>query len=120
MAAIARAWREGLRDCSIFIGDNRAKAIRKLDTMALNAVYPDARDWPFFNFRSRSEGGSLLEAYTEICRCRLELKRRRSFGRPDPDLWDEPAYSVNARYNKQNNFGNVTRSDPSSFSCSSC
>ncbi len=47
----------------------REKAVEKLDQLRVNAVYPDAPgDWSQARFRTKEEGGTLLEAMIELYR----------------------------------------------------
>ena len=109
MREIVSTYREMLSGETWLTEQTREKALRKLDAMALNAVRPDNwQDWSGFTFRTRAEGGSFLEAYSELRRCKMELKRRNSYGQPDPGVWSkDAAYSVNAQYDKPTNSINI-------------
>ena len=108
MQEILTVYREMLQEETWLAEETREKAIKKLDTMDLNAAYPESReDWTGITFRSRSEGGSLWEATCELWRCKLDLMRKNSFGSPASDLWSEPSYNVNAQYVLQNNSINI-------------
>jgi putative endopeptidase len=109
MRGIIAAYREMLREETWLTEETREQAIKKLDTMTLNAVWPDSwEDWSGYTFRSRVEGGNLMEATTELRRCQQELERKNSYEKPDQGIWPAGASSsVNARYNKQNNSINI-------------
>ena len=109
MCEIISSYREMLQEETWLSEETRTKAVRKLDKMSLNAVRPDSwQDWNGLTFRSRSEGGSLLEAYAATRRSKMDLKRKNSFGRPNSGVWSkDSANSVNAQYGKSTNSINI-------------
>lgn len=106
---VIAVYREMLQEETWLTEETREAAIRKLDAMTLNAVYPDARDdWSGYTFRSRSEGGNLLEAKAELRRCQLELQRRKSYDKPDPKVWSfGTTHEINASYRNLDNSINI-------------
>ena len=56
---------------------------------------------------TRDEGGSLIEADYEIKRFKQEQRRRKTFEKPDPTIWDLPWGTSNASYDSQCNAMNV-------------
>ncbi|MBR4474242.1 MAG: M13 family metallopeptidase [Oscillospiraceae bacterium] len=109
MREIIAEYREMLAGETWLTEATREEAIKKLDAMALNAVYPESRDdWSVYTFTSRSEGGSLLQAYEELRRSKIELERMKSYGKPDPKVWvGDQSFSVNASYRAENNSINI-------------
>ena len=80
------------------------KAVDKLDSMSIKAVYPDKRqDYSTLSL----EGLDYVACVKEINRFRNELDRRRTGGRADRELWRNRIFNANAYYEPQENSINI-------------
>ncbi len=85
----------------------RQMAVEKLDSLRVNAVYPDELgDWSALHIRGREEGGTLMEAVIELMRFSVD----QTCGMVNQPVirgsWDqmrEPASEVNASYSTSDN-----------------
>ena len=91
--------------------ETRAKALEKLDTIHVNAVYPDKLgDWSALDFAGPEEGGSMLAADAAIEAFLLSLMSERIDTAVDKTRWDQlqmATAQTNAFYNPQNNSINI-------------
>ena len=91
--------------------ETRDKAIEKLDSILVNAVYPDQLgDWSALDFKGPEEGGSLLEARAAITEFVTSIIADRVDTVVDRTAWDQllqPAATANASYNPQYNSINI-------------
>ena len=77
----------------------RQRAIHKLNSIRLYAVYPDKwEDWSNMTFRTRAEGGSYQEANNSIIKAMVENDIKNINQRVDKDLWGTSCTDVNASY----------------------
>ena len=108
---VIRYYRGMLENVDWLSGETRAAAIEKLDTMRVNAVYPDKLgDWSALDFKGPEEGGTLLEAYCAIMDFRQALKAKRIDTPVDKDDWDQammPTAQANGQYNPTTNSINI-------------
>ncbi len=95
-----------------WLGDEtRAKAIEKLDSMRINAVYPDKLgDWSALDFAGIGEGGSLLAATAAVEEFLVSLQSQKVDTAVKQDEWDQmlmPTSMANAAYDFQKNSINI-------------
>ena len=100
-------YREMLSATDWLSEETREKAIEKLDSMGVQAVYPDRRgDWSGLEFAGKEEGGSLPSAIRAIKDFRNSLYAAKIDQPVDKDEWDQisgPSYTVNASYDPSTN-----------------
>ena len=83
-------------------------AIEKLDNMTINAVYPDKwEDDSIFEFKSKNEGGSYIEAVMDIVREYYERDLKKINTKRDKQLWDIDILTTNAFYKPSDNSINI-------------
>ncbi len=91
--------------------ETREKAVEKLDSLRINAVYPDELgDSSDLDFASKEDGGTLLDALLAVRKFNLAKMRAKVNGKVDKDKWEQemmPTAMVNAFYNPQNNSINI-------------
>ncbi|MBR3429227.1 MAG: M13 family metallopeptidase [Clostridia bacterium] len=91
--------------------ETRAKAIEKLDSMRINAVYPDETgDWSALDFAGIGEGGSLLAATGAVEEFLVSLQSQKVDTAVKQDEWDQmlmPTSMANAAYDAQKNSINI-------------
>lgn len=106
-----RIYRRILESADWLGDETRAKAIEKLDTMRVFAVYPDQLgDWSGLDFSGADEGGSLLTAEAAVNEFRLTLQSKQIDTSVDMDEWNQlitPTAQVNASYGFNNNSINI-------------
>lgn len=85
----------------------KEKALEKLNGIRINAVYPDElEDWSGVSFRSKEEGGTLLEAVLALTNYSYERLSGLINQPVSLDEWNQmlsPASDVNAGYLTSNN-----------------
>lgn len=85
----------------------REKAVEKLDAMRVHAVFPDELgDWSQADFRSKEEGGTLLEALRTLNQFSIDACVNRVNQSVDPDEWNQEygaTSQVNAYYTNSSN-----------------
>ena len=94
--AIINAYNAGLRD---FAESRVVEAVKKIDTMTVNAAYPD--EWPEYmdsvQIVPPSEGGSFVDNYLNIRSVSMEDNIARKDEPIEPDDWSGVStYAVNA------------------------
>ena len=82
----------------------REKAIEKLDSIRINAVYPE--QWYDYSGLSL-EGLSYWDCVNEITDFAAERDRKRTNQKVNPDEWDMNILESNAYYNPQDNSINI-------------
>ena len=91
--------------------ETRAKAVEKLDSMRINAVYPDKPgDWSGLDFAGIEDGGSLLEANCAVQEFAISLQSQKIDTPVKKDEWDQmlmPTSTPNASYDPQKNAINI-------------
>ena len=91
--------------------ETRAKAIEKLDSMHIHAVYPDELgDWSGLDFAGVQEGGSLLEANSAVGDFVISLQSKKVDAPVKKGVWDQmtmPTSMANASYDPQSNSINI-------------
>jgi putative endopeptidase len=98
-------YRERLTANTWLSEETRIKALRKLDTMALQIGYPDKID-PLYDellIDSAAEGGTYAGNLLRIQRLAIQDMMDRFYEESDRDLWIISADTVNAMYNPQMN-----------------
>ena len=91
--------------------ETRAKAIEKLDSMHIHAVYPDELgDWSGLDFAGVQEGGSLLAANSAVGDFVITLQSKKVDAPVKKGVWDQmtmPTAMANASYDPQSNSINI-------------
>lgn len=92
--------------------ETKAYAVKKLDSLRIRNLYPD--DWSAYtdselNFKSPSEGGSLLEAIEAIGRSHYRRIQEKVKHPVDHELWSDgiTPTTVNCFYNSSDNSINI-------------
>lgn len=101
---IAAEYRKMLQEEDWISEETKAEAIRKLDTLTINSLYPDKwDDYSSLDFT----GMNLYEANVAISNCTLDIVRSRLNEKIDRDIWDMDVTEVNAYYNPTDNSINI-------------
>ena len=83
-------------------------AKEKLDKITINAVYPDKwEDDSNFNFKSKNDGGSYIEAIMDIVREYYERDLKKINTTRDKEIWDIDILTTNAFYKPSDNSINI-------------
>ena len=99
MEEIVAEYKKMLRSETWLSAATRRNAIRKLNAISLNAVYPDKwADWSALSFATRAEGGSYQDASDAVTRMLIDRDKSRINGRVDRAIWDTSCTEVNASY----------------------
>ena len=104
-------YRKMLESVDWLSSETRAKAIEKLDSIRIRAVYPDQlEDWSGLDFAGPEEGGSLLGAVKAVDQFLISRESDKVDTAVDMDKWDQlrmPTADVNAAYEPQDNSINI-------------
>ena len=106
IAEIVGEYRKMIQEEDWLSEETRETALLKLDTLRVNAVYPEPdqrEDWSDFHFHCRAEGGNYLTAYKASMNFDQECKRKRSYSEPNKNIWMKSAYDVDASYSPDTN-----------------
>lgn len=91
--------------------DTRAKAVEKMDSLILRAVYPDKLgDYSGLSFPSLEEGGTMFTAIKAIRRFNIAKDVAHVNQKVDTSVWDQTMMAtsqVNAFYDPQDNSINI-------------
>ena len=108
---ILDAYREMLNACDWLSEETRERAIEKLDSIRVYAVYPDELgDWSDLSIRGPEEGGSLLQAHAAATDYTISLVSERVDAPVDRNKWSQlsmPTAQVNAYYSTQRTSINI-------------
>lgn len=97
-------YRTMLQETEWMSDETREKAVEKLDTIRINAVYPDK--WKNYSTLSLN-GLSYLDCLKAISEFENELDISHMNGKIDKDLWTCNTLETNAYYNQSNNSINI-------------
>ena len=103
---ILDAYHGVLAEADFFTDETRARAIEKLEAIDKRILYPDS--WEKYScekldFKSRDEGGTLLDASAAIAKFAI-AQSVADFSKPvDKEKWGEAPHTVNCFYNPQTN-----------------
>ena len=104
-------YRDMLGSVDWLSNETRAKAIEKLDSLRIRAVYPDELgDWSGLNFAGPEEDGSLLAAEAVVSEFMLGIRSELIDTKVNKDVWDQlimQTAQVNAFYDPQTNSINI-------------
>lgn len=103
---IIAAFRGRIENLAWMQEETKAEAVKKLDTMTVNAAYPD--EWPEYMDSVRivppSEGGNLVDNYLNVLSINMENNITQKDEPMEPDDWSGVAvYVVNAFYSPSQN-----------------
>lgn len=88
----------------------KQRAIEKLDHITIRACYPDVReDYSHLTLRTKSEGGTYMEALQLIEKYQLILQQLKINQKVDPRMWsaEMSTRQVNAYYDPSDNSINI-------------
>ena len=104
-------YREMLSATEWLGGETRLRAIEKLDTMRIKAVYPDKlSDWSGLELPGEDENSSLLAIDKVIQDFKTSLDAAKIDQPADKNEWNQvrlPSYTVNAAYSRYDNSINI-------------
>ncbi len=91
-------------------------ALKKLDALNVHALYPNKwEDFSSLNIKSAAEGGSLIDAVTQIEAFNWQLQQNKLGKETDKDLWDVDITQAKVTYWPTSNtidvFAGITDSD---------
>lgn len=91
-------------------------AVKKLDALQVNAVYPEKwEDYSGLTVKTADEGGTLINATLDIDEYNWQKKLEKMGEKKDPDLWDVDVTQASVTYwptqNCLNIFAGITDSD---------
>lgn len=103
---ILAVFRERIMNLTWMQEETKEEAVKKIDTMTINAAYPD--EWPEYMESVRivppSEGGNLVDNYLNLLSVSMEYNIAKKDEPLEPDDWSGTAvYIVNAFYNPSQN-----------------
>ena len=108
---VKATYREMLSNVDWLSEATREKAIEKLDSMRINAVYPDELgDWSGLDFSGPEENGSLMEAKNAVENFVKQIQAAKIDQPVDKGKWDQlilKTAQVNAFYNTSDNSINI-------------
>ena len=111
ISVIKEKYRVMLSEETWLTEETRAKAVEKLDNMAVNAVYPTEQgDWSALRFEGYEEGGNLLSFLRKLNAFTAQLDAARVNTRRKKGYWDQRVMRtsiVNAFYEPQDNSINI-------------
>ena len=97
-------YREMLADEDWLSDETKEKAVEKLDSITINAVYPEK--WVDYSDLD-IDGLPLSDAYTRIYEFLEDIDRSHTNGKVDNEIWDMDILEPNAYYDSQNNSINL-------------
>ncbi len=101
---VIKIYREMLSEEDWLSDETREKAVEKLDSITINAVYPDKwEDYSELNI----DDLSLYDSYVRISEFLEELDRSHTNGRVDHEIWDVDILEPNAYYGQNDNSINI-------------
>lgn len=111
ISEVIENYREMLQQEEWLSPQTREKAIEKLDSIRIRAVYPDQLgDWSGLHLKSPEEGGSMLDALMAITAFSLSIDKDKINQSVPSGEWDQmqlPTSEVNASYLIQENSINI-------------
>ncbi|MCD4826228.1 MAG: M13 family peptidase [Acholeplasmataceae bacterium] len=102
---IIGVYNERITDNTWLNEKTKAKAIKKLSTLAVHVGYPDELPpyYDMFEILSYDEGSNLLEEKLKMTKIITQLNYEKYNKEPNRNIWGMPASMVNAYYSPTNN-----------------